>query len=207
MTALVYKCFSLNFCSIPDVKSGYALIWNLSVWSMQDSGFFFCKYGFNVISNLCHVFVPFGSMLANIWLYQPIVYTCKWQIHDSWFIDRNNWVYCSDCHSHRSSLGELFQKLFAKFWFVNKHGISERELLALYRHKEILVNSYLKATKKTKQNKKKMAWIISKIQVSDPGPSWWDSWTDSLIWKPWPINQWSVRISGQSLTTVKPKPI
>ena len=38
-------------------------------------------------------------------------------------------------------------------------------LLALYRHKEILVNSSLKATKK-------MARVISKVQVSDPGPSW-----------------------------------
>ena len=38
-------------------------------------------------------------------------------------------------------------------------------LLALYRHKEILVNSALKA-------KKRMARAISKNQVSDPGPSW-----------------------------------
>ena len=35
----------------------------------------------------------------------------------------------------------------------------------LYGHKEILVNSSPKATKK-------MARVISKIQVSDPGPSW-----------------------------------
>ena len=32
--------------------------------------------------------------------------------------------------------------------FVNKHGISEWGLLALYRHKEILVNSSLKEEKK-----------------------------------------------------------
>ena len=40
-------------------------------------------------------------------------------------------------------------------------------LLALYRHKEILVNSSLKATKK-----KKLARAISINQVSDLGPSW-----------------------------------
>ena len=41
-----------------------------------------------------------------------------------------------------------FSELFLKFWSVNKHGISEWRLLVLYRHKEILVNSSLKATKK-----------------------------------------------------------
>ena len=51
-------------------------------------------------------------------------------------------------------------------FLVNKHGISEWRLLALYRHKEILVNSFLKATKK------KLARAMSKNQVSDPGPSW-----------------------------------
>ena len=34
--------------------------------------------------------------------------------------------------------------------------------------KEILVDSSLKVTPK----KKKLAWVNSKIQVSDPGPSW-----------------------------------
>ena len=62
-------------------------------------------------------------------------------------------------------LSDPFQKLFAKF--RNEHGISEWGLLALYGHnKEILVNSSLKATKS------KLARVISKIQVSDPGPSW-----------------------------------
>ena len=50
-----------------------------------------------------------------------------------------------------------FSELFLKFWSVNKHGISEWRLLALYRHKEILVKSSLKATKKKigKSNLKK----------------------------------------------------
>ena len=38
-------------------------------------------------------------------------------------------------------------------------------LFALYGHKEILVNSSLKATKK-------IAMVLSKIQVGDPGLSW-----------------------------------
>ena len=58
-----------------------------------------------------------------------------------------------------------FSELFLKFWSVNKHGISEWRFLALYRHKEILVSSFLKATKK------KLARAISK-KVNDPGPSW-----------------------------------
>ena len=58
-----------------------------------------------------------------------------------------------------------FSELFLKFWSVNKHGISEWRLLALYRHKEIHVNSSLQMTKK-------MARAISKNHVSDPGPSW-----------------------------------
>ena len=59
-----------------------------------------------------------------------------------------------------------FSELLLKFWSVNKHGISEWRLLALYRHKEILVNSFLKATKK------KLGRAISKNQVSNQGPSW-----------------------------------
>ena len=59
-----------------------------------------------------------------------------------------------------------FSELFLKFWSVNKHGISEWRLLALYRYKEILVSSSLKATKKN------LARAVSKNQVSNPGPSW-----------------------------------
>ena len=41
-------------------------------------------------------------------------------------------------------------------------------LLALYRQKEILLNSSLKATKK-KEEEEKLASVISKFQVSDQG--------------------------------------
>ena len=40
--------------------------------------------------------------------------------------------------SQKCSLGDPFQKLFAKFWFVQKHGSGEWGLLALYEHEEIL---------------------------------------------------------------------
>ena len=71
-----------------------------------------------------------------------------------------------------------FSELFLKFWSVNKHGISEWRLLALYRHKEILVNSSLKATKKRigKSNLKKsgersraiLALLLSFINCQAP---------------------------------------
>ena len=54
-----------------------------------------------------------------------------------------------------------FSELFLKFWSVNKHGISEWGLLALNRHKEILVNSFLKATKKNwLEQSQKIRWAI-----------------------------------------------
>ena len=54
-----------------------------------------------------------------------------------------------------------FSELFLKFWSVNKHGISEWRLLALYRHKEILVNSSLKTTrKKWLEQSQKFRWAI-----------------------------------------------
>ena len=54
-----------------------------------------------------------------------------------------------------------FSELFLKFWSVNKHGISEWRLLALYRHKEILVNFSLKATKKNwLEQSQKIRWAI-----------------------------------------------
>ena len=54
-----------------------------------------------------------------------------------------------------------FSELFVKFWSVNKHGISEWRLLALYRHKEILVNSSLKATKKNwLEQSQKIRWAV-----------------------------------------------
>ena len=67
--------------------------------------------------------------------------------------------------SQNCSLCDPFQNLFTKFRSVNKDGISEWGLLALYKHIAILVNSSLKATKK-------LAMVISKIQVSHPWPSW-----------------------------------
>ena len=43
--------------------------------------------------------------------------------------------------SQECSLGDPFQKLFAKFWSVHKHGSGEWGLLTLYGHEEILKKS------------------------------------------------------------------
>ena len=62
----------------------------------------------------------------------------------------------------------LFKNSLQKFCYVKKHGSGEWGLLALelYGHEEILQNSsFLK-------QQKKMAMVLSKIQVNDPGPSW-----------------------------------
>ena len=48
--------------------------------------------------------------------------------------------------SQECSLGDPFQKLFAKFWSVYKYGSGEWGLFALYRHEEIHVcNCYRQA--------------------------------------------------------------
>ena len=65
-----------------------------------------------------------------------------------------------DIISQECSFGNPFQKVFAKFWFLHKHGSGEWGLLALYRHKEILVNSSLKATKNWLEQSKKIRWVI-----------------------------------------------
>ena len=44
--------------------------------------------------------------------------------------------------SQECSFGDPFQKLFAKFWSVHKHGSGEWGLLALYGHEEILRKSF-----------------------------------------------------------------
>ena len=43
--------------------------------------------------------------------------------------------------SQECSLGDPFQKEFAKFWSIHKHGSGEWGLLALYGHEEILKKS------------------------------------------------------------------
>ena len=47
---------------------------------------------------------------------------------------------------------DLFQKLFLKFWFVNKHSFGEWGLLVLYGHKEILEIVLLRICPKKKKN-------------------------------------------------------
>ena len=71
-----------------------------------------------------------------------------------------------------------FSKLFLKFWSVNKHGISEWRLLALYRQRNSCKFF-------SESDQKKLARAISKNQVSDPGPSWPSCLFDSLF-NPYP---------------------
>ena len=86
------------------------------------------------------------------------------------FLKNLIWNYWSDFEIISEMFLEWpFSELFLKFWSVNKHGISEWRILALYRHKE---NS-CKFFSETENDKiKKLARAISKNQVSDPGPSW-----------------------------------
>ena len=51
------------------------------------------------------------------------------------------WLFRFWNFSQNRSLSDLFQKLFATFWSVNKYGSCQWGLLALYRHEEILKKS------------------------------------------------------------------
>ena len=54
--------------------------------------------------------------------------------------------------SQECSLGDPFQRLFAKFLSVNKHGSGEWGLFALYGHKEILKKSSSKLQVRFRNN-------------------------------------------------------
>ena len=56
---------------------------------------------------------------------------------------RNRWSEF-EIISQECSLADPFQKLFAKFWSVYKHGSGEWGLFALYRHEEIFKKSSVK---------------------------------------------------------------
>ena len=73
--------------------------------------------------------------------------------------------------SHDSSFGDPFQKLFTiKILIINKHGSGEWGLFALYRQKKKnLQNS--SSLKCAPLPPKKLPMVLSKIQLSDPGPS------------------------------------
>ena len=103
---------------------------------------------FEIISQECSLGDPFKKVFAKFWSAQK---------HDSdelgllaLYMDmkkflknlllRNCW---SDFEiiSQECSLGDPFQKLFAKFWSVYKYGSGEWGLFALYGHEEILKKS------------------------------------------------------------------
>ena len=91
--------------------------------------------------------------------------------------------------SQTCSLGYPFQKLFAKFWLVKKHGSGEWGLLALYRNEEILENSSsLKWLDRFWNNFTEMflGWSFSKIVreilIGQETWLWWMGAT-CTIWK------------------------
>ena len=121
---------------------------------------------------------------------------------------KNLWNYWSDFEimSKKCSLSDPFQKLFAKFWSVNKHGISEWGLLALYEHKEILVNSSLKVTKKNwLRSSQKFRWAIQALLSTFFLILYRAFWTfSSFSNKPWFLHVCCTSFLKNSLQAISP---
>ena len=95
---------------------------------------------------------PLSKMLVKFWSVHEQG-SGEWELLDYMNINKIIKIFSEKYWSDFEIISEMFlewpfSELFLKFWSVNKHGISEWRLLALYRHKEILLNSSLKATKK-----------------------------------------------------------
>ena len=120
-----------------------------------------------------------NSQFTEMFLEWPLskivseILTCPW----TWlWLMEATWLYEHKQIPEKSSLKLLvrfwnnliemflewpFLELFFIFWSVNKHGISEWRLLALYRQREILVNSSLKTTRKKRlEQSQKIRWAI-----------------------------------------------
>ena len=110
-----------------------------------------CRSELGVIPQDCSLCDPFQKLFAKLWSVEKhgrhggggFLHCVDFR---EILLLRNHW---SDFEiiSKKCSLGDPFQKFFTKFWSVSKYSISKWGLLALYKHKEILVNSSLKATK------------------------------------------------------------
>ena len=108
---------------------------NLLIWNRWSD--------FEIISQECSLGDLFKNCLRNFDLSKNMAlmnggflqYTYKKK-----FLKNLLWNHLSDFEiiSQECSLGDPFQKLFAKFWSVHKHGSGEWGLLALYRQEEIL---------------------------------------------------------------------
>ena len=94
-----------------------------------------------IISQECSLFHPFQTVLTKFWSVHEhgsgewgfLHYTDMKK-----FLKNLLRICWSDFEiiSQECSLGDPFQKLFAKFWSVHKHGPGEWGLLALYGHEE-----------------------------------------------------------------------
>ena len=108
---------------------------------------------FKIISKDCSLCDPFKKLFAKFWSVEKHCRSWGGFLHcghsKKCFKILLLWNHMSDFEIiHRNvPWVTLFKKMFAKFWSVNKQGISEWELHALYKHIEIFVNSSLKATK------------------------------------------------------------
>ena len=101
-----------------------------------------CWFDFEIISQECSLGDPFQKLFAKFWSIQNMALVNGSFLHYTYMkkflknlLLRNCW---SDFEiiSQECSLGDPFQKLFAKFWSVHKHGSGEWGLLALYGHEE-----------------------------------------------------------------------
>ena len=101
---------------------------------------------FEIISQECSLGDPFQKLFAKFWSTQKHC-SDEWGLHALYrdmkkFLKNlllQNLLSDFEIISQECSFGDPFQKLFAKFWSVHKHGSGEWGLFALYRHAEIHV--------------------------------------------------------------------
>ena len=107
--------------------------------------------GFEIISQECSLGDPFQHLFAKFWSIRKLgsgelgllaLYRDMKKFLKNLLL-RNCWsdfeIILQEC-----SLGDPFQKVFAKFWSAQKHGSDELGLLALYRDmKKFLKNLFL----------------------------------------------------------------
>ena len=130
---------------------------------------------FEIISQECSLGDPFQKLFAKFWSVYKYG-SGEWGLFLHYmdlkkflknFFLQNRW---SDFEiiSQECSLGDPFQKLFAKFWSVYKYGSGEWGLFALYRHEEIHV------------------CIVRKKSCSQkPRVRFWNNFTGIRFWHSW----------------------
>ena len=105
-----------------------------------------CRSYFEIISQECSLGDPFQKLFAKFWSVYKYG-SCEWGLfalygHEEILktLFSPNCLSDFEIISQERSLGDPFQKLFAKLWSVYKYGSGEWELFALYRHEEIHVS-------------------------------------------------------------------